>query len=266
MVTVSICTYRRFDRLPFCLESLKNQTVSQDQYKILIIDNSLEPEQSAVFKDSLKGFKNLQYIITEKCGIAYARNEAIKHCQTDILAYTDDDCIVPSNWVETFNALFNQYPESIAAIGGRVKPLWESAPPKWLQGDLLCPLALIDWGEHDIIIDHQDKWLLTANAAYRTEPLRRAGGFPEHLGRKRRLPLAQEEFAANQSLRTLGYELLYTPLLEVSHFIPSARIKQEAFCRDAFWEGVSQALYRRAGINSNETDILSEALFPIITS
>ena len=264
LVTVAVCTYQRFEWLKSCLDKLNQQTLSHDKYNILVIDNSLQPELSTQFKESLHHINNLEYIITEKCGIAYARNEALRHCKTDVIAFTDDDCLVPDNWVETIVELFTRHPVSVAAIGGKVKPLWEEQPPAWLSEDLLSCLALIDWGEQDIFLDDMRiKWLITANTAYRAEALSRAGGFPEQLGRKRKLPLAQEEFAANQALRTHGYEILYTPLMEVSHFIPASRVTQYMLCRDAFWEGVSQALYRQQGLTGEDTDELSNVLFPI---
>ncbi len=263
-ITVAVCTYRRFDWLKTCLEELKKQTISQDQYTLLVIDNSLQPEESLAFRDSLQGFENLEYVITEKCGIAFARNEALRLCKTDILAFTDDDCLVKEDWLQNILEIFSRYSEGVAAIGGKVKPLWEEEPPPWLTGDLLGCLALIDWGEEEFLIeDMHTRWLITANEAYRTAALRKAGGFPEQLGRKRRLPLAQEEFAANQALRTCGYEILYTPLLEVSHFIPAARVTKTMLCRDAFWEGVSQALYRKKGLSGEDTDKLADGLFPL---
>lgn len=264
MLTVAICTYRRFDKLVLCIDSLRKQTIPLNQFKLLIIDNSLQYDKSKKFKKSLKDVTNLEYVITDKCGIAFARNEALKFCNTDLIAFTDDDCIVPENWIESIINVFNSSTEAVAVIGGRIKPQWEIDPPEWLKGNLLHALALIDWGEEELFITHNNNWLLTANAAYRTNILRRAGGFPEHLGRKRNLPLSLEEFAANQKIRSLGYDLLYSPLLEVEHFIPKSRMTINNLCRDAFWDGVSQVLHRYDNLTGDTTDKLSETLYPII--
>jgi len=263
-LTIAVCTYRRFDRLKLCLNRLKEQSVPQTEYAILVVDNSLLPDESQAFRDSLYGFANLEYVITTKCGIAFARNEAVSLCKTDILAFTDDDCIVSKDWVQNILDVFGRHGDGVAVIGGRLYPLWEKEPPEWLKGSLMHSLALIDWGDREMLIeDVQRTWLLTANAAYRVAALRRAGGFPEHLGRKRRLPLAQEEFAANQAIRSVGYDMVYAPSLTVSHFIPHARISQSNFCKDAFWDGVSQALYRREGLDGDDTDRLADILLPI---
>ena len=56
--------------------------------------------------EALFHIKNLKYVITEKCGIAYARNEALRICDTDILAFTDDDCIVSTKFEDGFSKTF----------------------------------------------------------------------------------------------------------------------------------------------------------------
>ena len=99
-LTIAVCTYNRFDQLEKCLDSLKKQTLRESEYKILVVDNSLNPERSRDFRDSLEGFSNLEYLITDRCGIGYARTVAMKNCNTEFLAYTDDDCLVPPDWAE----------------------------------------------------------------------------------------------------------------------------------------------------------------------
>ncbi len=264
-ISVAVCTYRRFDWLKKCLENIKNQTLPQSQFKIIVIDNSLQPDQSRAFCDSLVGFDNLEYIITDRCGIGYARTVAMDKCSTEFLAFTDDDCLVPPDWAENILKAFDRHGEGVGVIGGRVEPNWETQRPAWLDDDLLPPLGLINWGgDKDIFIDHNaSQWLLTANAAYRTTALRAAGGFPPHLGRKRKLPLAQEEFAANDAMKALGYDLVYSPALTVRHFIPTARAKQKMLCRDAFWDGVSQVLFRSHDVAMDDVDHLSDILVPL---
>jgi len=263
-ITVAVCTYRRFNLLRTCLESLQRQSVDRSNYRLLVIDNSLQPEESKRFRDSLWAFTNLEYVITEQCGIAFARNEALRRCQTALIAFTDDDCVIPVDWVDTILSEFSSLDDSVAAIGGRVLPRWELRQPDWLEKKFFHQLALIDWGQERTPICHQDgKWLLTANAAYRTNALRKAGGFPMHLGRKRRLPLAQEEFAANQCLLDMGFVVLYTPKLWVEHFIPQERTTKKSLLRDAFWDGVSQALIRARDFQAEDTDVLSGKLMPL---
>ena len=92
VLTVAVCTYRRFDWLGDCLASLNNQTLDKSKYRILVVDNSLL-EESYNVRDSLAHISNLEYIITEKSGLSYARNAALEKCVTPYIAYIDDDAI-----------------------------------------------------------------------------------------------------------------------------------------------------------------------------
>jgi glycosyltransferase involved in cell wall biosynthesis/ubiquinone/menaquinone biosynthesis C-methylase UbiE len=263
-LTIAVCTYNRFDWLAKCLNSIQNQTLLKTDYKLLVIDNSLNPKESKKFLKSLGTFENLEYIITDRCGIGYARTIAMEKCSTEFLAFTDDDCLVSPDWGENILKAFARHGDGVGVIGGCVAPNWESQRPDWLEDDLLHQLGLINWSNKDIFIDHSmGQWLLTANAAYRTKALRAAGGFPLHLGRKRKLPLAQEEFAANNAISALGFDLLYSQTLKVQHFVPVARAKQKMFCRDAFWDGVSQFLYRSQNVDMDDVDKLSDVLIPL---
>ncbi len=263
-LTIAVCTYNRFDWLGKCLDAINKQTLSKNEYKILVIDNSLNPEQSRAFKDSLEGFSNLEYVITERCGIGYARTVAMENCSTEFLAFTDDDCLVPADWAKNILKAFERHGEGVGIIGGRVLPDWETQRPDWLDDDLLAPLGMIDWGDEDVFINHDEyQWLLTANAAYRTEVLRKIGGFSSHLGRRRNLPLAHEEFTANEAINSLGYDLVYSPLLSVQHFVPTKRANQKMFCRDAFWEHVSQVLIRSRNVDAEDVDQLAEIVLPM---
>ena len=242
-ITVAVCTYRRFDQLNNCLESLKSQTLPQDTYTLLVIDNSLTKEESIAYRDSLKEYSNLTYVITDKCGIGYARNKALENCNTEFLAFTDDDCIVPDNWIEKILDIFESHGRTIGVAGGRVNPRWGTHKPDWLTGEFLDSLAVLDWGNEEQFVNPlEGKWLLTANGAYRTEALKKAGGFAEHLGRKKNIPMAQEEFAANLEIYKSGYDLLYSPEISVDHAIDASRMTQRWQCYDAFWYAVSSEL------------------------
>jgi len=246
------------------LGALQGQTLSPGAFRILVVDNSLEPEKSLPFRNSLPSIPNLDYRITERCGIGFARGEALRLCETELLAFTDDDCLPPPDWAERILEAVNRHGEAVAVIGGSVLPDWEAERPAWLDDRFLAPLGLLDWGDQEIFIHHESgRWLLTANAVYRVDVLRKAGGFAERLGRRRNLPLAQEEYAANDALSCLGYDLVYSPHLVVRHFVPAGRARQSNFCRDAFWDGVSQAVWRAESLTSQDVDRLADALLPI---
>jgi glycosyltransferase involved in cell wall biosynthesis len=237
-ISVAVCTYRRFDLLGDCLQRIKDQTLSTDHYEIIVVDNSLQPEKSYAFRESLEGFSNLNYIITEKCGIAYARNVAVEHCKAPVILFTDDDVRVPPTWCEDYVKVFESHPGA-GVIGGRVDPIWPSTPPSWLSGPLLNPLAVLNWAVEEVTTVAENQWLVTANAGYRIKALRETGGFCERLGRKGKLPFWHAELGANLAVKSLGYDMLYAPQIRVGHMIEPQRMQKEWFFRQQLFGGAS---------------------------
>lgn len=258
-ISVAVCTYRRFDLLLGCLERIKNQTLPQNQYEIIVVDNSIQPEQSKAFRDSLEVFSNLTYIITKKCGIAYARNVAIERCRAPILLFTDDDVRVTPTWCEKYLQVFKKYPAA-GVIGGRVDPIWPEEPPSWLIGSLLDNLAIINWDAEGVEFLTEDKWLVTANSGYRVNALKAGGGFCEQIGQKGNLPYWHAELDANRSIKAKGYDLLYAPHIRVEHMIDQRRMKKEWFFRQQLFGGASMAAVNLQKVQDIDFDLLTKAL------
>lgn len=256
-LTIAVCTYRRFKYLFNCLDALRRQTLQADDFKIIVVDNSLEPEKSIPFRDSLNGFEQIDYIITEEAGLSYARNIALAKCDTPIIAYIDDDAIAAPNWAEEIVKVFQSYPGA-GAIGGKVNPIWEGKRDEWLKSTLLHHVAVLDWGDNDCFIT-EDMWLVGANVAYRTNALKAVNGFSKALGRTKSLLLAHEELAVNMAIKGLGYDIVYCPEIKVDHLIQNERMQKEWFCQNALWEGASRVLLEW-NITSVDTDLLTERI------
>jgi len=257
-LTVAICTYKRFQWLKICLNALKKQTLPVGKFTIIVVDNSLSMDESIPFRDSLSGFNNLDYIITEKSGLSYARNIAINKCLSPIISFLDDDTIAEPDWAENVLKAFNRYPAA-GVIGGKVSPVWEEPPPEWLQGTLLYPLAVVDWGKNDSFVDHKNNWVVGANISYRTELLRKFGGFNTSLGRKQTLLLAHEEMATNLSIQAKGYDVVYVPSIKVNHLIQAERTTKEWLTTNSVWEGASRTVYEYNTEITN-TDKLADSI------
>ena len=259
-ITIAVCTYRRFDLLQKCLASIRNQTLTPEALSVIVVDNSLaKKNESIAFRDSLSGFPHLEYVITDTAGLSHARNVAMKRCRTSFLSYIDDDACAAPDWAEKIVTAFERYPGA-GVIGGRVNPVWEKEPPDWLKGErILHTLAVVNWGEKDMLIDSSHNWLVGANVSYRTDILRKCGGFNTSLGRKGSLLFAHEELATNIAIQAHGYNAMYIPSIKVDHFIQGERTKRSWFVTEAFWEGASRVIYE-VGNDWVDADGLSTAL------
>lgn len=251
-LTIAICTYRRFAALRQCLENIERQTIERSRFKVLVIDNSLQPEESAAFRDTLNLDYECEYIITPKNGVAYARNQAIAHCKTPYLGYVDDDVSIEPNWAEVLLDTFVRHKGRAGCVSGKILPRYETPPPSWLKDELLWPLAVLDWGDKEKLLLDDSEWFVTASIGFDMRALRLSGGFSEDLGRKGRVLLAHEDLQIVTNLRRMGYGIVYNPDFCAEHFIPTTRMTQKWYCKDAFWQTVSHMVY--ASGNSFDLD------------
>jgi GT2 family glycosyltransferase len=122
MISVIVCTHNRAHRLEQTLKSLQGMAVPVDSpWELIIVDN----KSSDNTKEIINGFMdksglNVKCVIEGRQGLSHARNTGIQESSGNILAFTDDDCIVDRYWVTSISKGF-QSDKSIAGIGGRVE-------------------------------------------------------------------------------------------------------------------------------------------------
>jgi glycosyltransferase involved in cell wall biosynthesis len=121
MVSVIVCTHNRAHRLEQTLTSLQQMTVPVDvPWELVIVDNNSSADtQEIIDTFSSKSSLNVKYVFERHQGVSRARNTGLHASSGNIIAFTDDDCIVDRQWMGTISKEF-QSDESIAGIGGRV--------------------------------------------------------------------------------------------------------------------------------------------------
>jgi glycosyltransferase involved in cell wall biosynthesis len=183
-ISVVVCTYNRAALLTRAVESLFAQTTDGTQFEILVVDNNSNDNTRAVVESLQTGAPvPLRYIFEARQGNAYARNTGVEEAQAPIVAFIDDDVVAASTWVSAIKSGFDRYPQ-LSFIGGKVLPLWESDPPRWLTREHWAPLALLDYGDkEEEIAGHMPLGLLTANIAFKKEVFAEVGRFSPSLQR-----------------------------------------------------------------------------------
>ncbi len=104
IISVIIPSYNRFENLERCLDAITNQTISEDKYEILIIDDcSIDnTEEQANLYINKASQKNIRYIKNEKnLGLAKSRNVGIKNAFGEILVFLDNDLLVNKEFLES---------------------------------------------------------------------------------------------------------------------------------------------------------------------
>lgn len=98
MLSVIIPTYNRKETLKESLQSLFNQSLSKDQYEILVIDDgSTDITQAVLSEMSRQSPVKLKYFYQQNKGPGAARNLGIRQAQGELIFITGDDIIATDN-------------------------------------------------------------------------------------------------------------------------------------------------------------------------
>ncbi len=115
-VTVIIPSFRDNDRLKLCISALRRQTYPSDRIRIVIVDNTPEFELNGLSAHLAPA----ELIHEPRSGSYAARNRAISISDSDILAFTDTDCIPADNWIESGVNELRKY-QGRALIAGKIE-------------------------------------------------------------------------------------------------------------------------------------------------
>jgi len=90
VISVVIPTFNRREELQLCLEGFAQQTVRQDLFEVIVVDDG-STEEFAASAVAAADLKNLKYIRAEHGGPGAARNIAISRARAQLLILYDDD-------------------------------------------------------------------------------------------------------------------------------------------------------------------------------
>jgi glucosyl-dolichyl phosphate glucuronosyltransferase len=239
-ITVSICTYDRYDVLPKAIESAAQQSLSPELYRILIVDNSPDHKRAQSIRKRFTPIPNLTYLVEETPGLSNARNLAARTCGTELIAFMDDDAIASRGWLEEITKSFDLYGEDAAIVGGRVDPIWGAPRPPWLHDAMLGNLSVINWGGGTRIAN-PNEWFAGTNISFRTQQILDHGSFSTNLGRvgSGGALLSNEEIHLVGRIRAAGGKLIYAPAAYVSHLVEPKRLTRSWFRKRSAWQAVS---------------------------
>ena len=175
-LTIVICTYNRAHILPEALESLLQQTVSPENYSLLIIDNnSTDNTQEALvpFKDK---FPHMRIVMEYDQGIAHARTRTLREVTTPWFASLDSDAKAHPEWVETILQTIEK--GDFDGFGGPYYAWHPYGPaPSWLPEDFGTYESPQGYG-----LLQGDTFIPGGNCVLRSDAARSIGTFSAELG------------------------------------------------------------------------------------
>jgi len=105
LFSIIVCTYNRCDILKITLPYYKSLIIPVGiKLDVIIVDNNSSDETKPFVekysKNNTDNHSSLTYIFEPEQGLSHARNTGYKHAKGDYIAYIDDECILPENWLE----------------------------------------------------------------------------------------------------------------------------------------------------------------------
>lgn len=224
--SIIIPTYNRSSMLHYTLDSMLAQKYPEDKFEIVVCNNnSTDDTQELLQSYATKYPHKIIPLFEKRQGLHYARNISACFASGDILYYTDDDTVANEKMLSAFADFFHRHPE-LGSATGRVRPLWEVAPPEWIL--MLCNnwlLSLLDLGMEELIRP-KDFGVFGCHMAVPRKIFFSTHGFhPEMFAEKGML--GDGEVGLNKAIAQLGYHFGYTPSALTLHMMPAKRMLQE---------------------------------------
>jgi len=173
MVSVVIPTYNRGASILDTIESIFQN--SYPDFEIIVVDQSKE----LVTKEALERYfsnRQFKYIHTDIQGAGRARNMGIAQAEGSIVAITDDDCVVPTNWISAITEIFQEYPK-VAVVLTNVVPGEHDAAKGFIPSYIRKDNKLVK-----TIWEKRSARGIGASLAIRKDAITSIGGYDNNLG------------------------------------------------------------------------------------
>jgi glycosyltransferase involved in cell wall biosynthesis len=209
MISVIVCTYNRAHRLEQTLKSLQEMAVPVGlPWELIIVDNNSSDNTQEIVDGFInKPDLNAKYITERHQGISYARNIGIQESSGNIIAFTDDDCIVDRHWIASISRGF-QSGESISGIGGRVE----------LYNKMDRPVSVRIYREKMTLssIDRLFNLIIGCNMAFARHVFDEVGMFDTDFGVGTKFASAEDSDFLYRAYKK-GLKVIYSPDILVYH-------------------------------------------------
>src|ERR1041385_5062606 len=201
--SVIVPTYNRISSLKRTLASVLRQTYPAAE---IIVVNDGSTDETDSWLSQLASEQKIKYVKQENNGPAAARNTGLAKASAEYIAFTDDDCVVPDDWLKRLSEAFEQSVADI--IGGVAK--------NCIERNIYSELSQ-EMTNHFINTmarnNSRSSFLTSNNIAYRSAAIAGAGGFDERFRRA-----GGEERAVNWKIIVQGGKSSLRPDIVIEHY------------------------------------------------
>jgi GT2 family glycosyltransferase len=208
LVSVVVCTYNRAGRLAACLNALgaANRQGIGERELLVVDNNSTDQTRDVVHEFAKSGSIRVHYLFEPEQGASAARNRGLAETRGDLIAITDDDCIVDVSWFQEIEKAFAD--AGVDMVGGRVELYDKQDKPVSLHTSRVRERYTAPWQTFGIAQG--------CNIAFRRHVVERIGVFDRRLGPGTRC-LAAEDTDFLYRAFCAGFTIDYAPEIVVFH-------------------------------------------------
>jgi cellulose synthase/poly-beta-1,6-N-acetylglucosamine synthase-like glycosyltransferase len=203
-----------------CFDSIFHQSEKPD-FVMLVLDDASAPAPSYLQEYGVS-------IVQNRGGkIYHARNTALALCTTDILAFTDTDCVLDAQWVRRIKEIFRTRPDVAAGTGSH---------------PMIGKHNLSSWLHHMWFVVETKKTgytngVIGGNSYFRTAALKKINGWlPVNL-------MAAEDVYISMKLLAAGYKIWFDETVIAHHHYKAELI---GFLRQSVMMGYDIVVMMRA--------------------
>jgi glycosyltransferase involved in cell wall biosynthesis len=213
------------------LEALKVQSLSKDQWELLLIDNASNEPISE--KCNLTWHPNAHHIFESKLGLFPARLRGIGEARAELLLFVDDDNVLNSEYLKNALDITISHPW-IGCFGGSIFGEFETPPPDWLierQHQLaIFPSIMDEWayGPGLSVMNYIPPgagMLIRKKISLKYLEISRNDKLRNILGRKGSSLASAEDGDMSLTSCMMGFAVGRFSKLKMTHLIPSRRVQ-----------------------------------------
>lgn len=232
LFSVVVCTRNRSDLLARALDGLRVQELKTSEYEILVVDNASTDDTRSVVEARAGETPDMRYLMETEVGLSAARNRGWRAARGRYVAYTDDDCKIPPDWLPAARKIVEARQPDV--FGGPYYAFYDHPKPPWFRDE---------YGSRALSSEARrlrpDELLVGGNLFIRRDVLEAVGGFAVSLGmRGRRIAYGEDPAVQHEIRRRFPHAVFYyDPDLLVYHLVRVEKLSLRWLTQSFFAKG-----------------------------
>jgi glucosyl-dolichyl phosphate glucuronosyltransferase len=235
-ISLVVPTYKRPALLKNLLDSLLKQSLSPQEYEVIVVDNAPEGDAGTAALCQMPAYTalRLRYAHHPVPGASEARNCGISLVQSQWIGFLDDDIVLPEFWLEKTLEIAASAQANI--FGGPYLPYYTEGKPAWFRDEY----AILSMGEHPNWLSGR-QYLLGGNMVWLHSVVQALEGFSTRIGRVGNNYEYGEETEFQVRAMQSGQRLWYDPTLIAYHYNPVDRMSLRWLAASKWFHGKAKA-------------------------